>query len=479
MRLEHFLGVFTILTSSCVSAGVVGRSPEEAAQAKNEVWARGDISNLTPSQVNGGSMITEAPDPTVTDNAAHLEKRMNRNYVSSKRKQLLAAFKSKHGVDMFSSAEPAPDPWVRTIYETMVEIVTPTVVQGVTISGKPPATTNGLEPWITLKKDGSPKTVKPELKNGHLKNPSPTYGTWFATPTTVRYTKEQLKAHNMADDDIHQEVQYIEEDQTYHVLNPIVRCTPDSYFKKGLNKQLSSEPFCFPKDNTYMAAGKSYFVTWYSKYFEADKVRFHLSDIRESQKDKGTIKQKRSAIMDKGGKVSRESFFKSDWIDNDAGMYPLKIQEEFFGPEEIGSKRVLLSIQPDDVPDEEFDLIKNSLVISISKPKRSRKKEKHYDLKFLEEKQKYKDLLPEVDEGLDYEEYYAMMIIPLCVCIFAVFMYLFITVNKVDLSHLKPRRPKGLNHGHKRIPFKRGGKSGYSTLPQYASDPSSSGIKSD
>ena len=33
-------------------------------------------------------------------------------------------------------------------------------------------------------------------------NGRPDYSTWFQTATTIVYNKEQLKAHNMADDEI-------------------------------------------------------------------------------------------------------------------------------------------------------------------------------------------------------------------------------------------------------------------------------------
>ena len=50
-----------------------------------------------------------------------------------------------------------------------VEIVTPTIIQGVTFNAQPPSTTNGLEYWVSLKDDGSPKTIKPQMKNGQIK----------------------------------------------------------------------------------------------------------------------------------------------------------------------------------------------------------------------------------------------------------------------------------------------------------------------
>lgn len=50
-----------------------------------------------------------------------------------------------------------PKPWIRTVYSTKVEIVTPTVIAGVTFSAKPLATPDPLQPWVSLQKDGRPK----------------------------------------------------------------------------------------------------------------------------------------------------------------------------------------------------------------------------------------------------------------------------------------------------------------------------------
>ena len=64
------------------------------------------------------------------------------------------------------------------------------------------------------------------MKNGQIKNGRPDYSTWFQTATTIVYNKEQLKAHNMADDEIFEEVKYIQEgDLENHLLSPIIRCT--------------------------------------------------------------------------------------------------------------------------------------------------------------------------------------------------------------------------------------------------------------
>lgn len=67
-----------------------------------------------------------------------------------------------------SSSIKPPDPWYRTV-DGQVEIVRPTVIAGVTISAKPPKTTDPLQEWVSLDKTGKPKTIRPEIKNGRTK----------------------------------------------------------------------------------------------------------------------------------------------------------------------------------------------------------------------------------------------------------------------------------------------------------------------
>lgn len=415
-------------------------------------------------------LITEAP-------AVQLEKRykgkiINKEYAKQQeeQKKILA------GEDPESSST-MPKPWIRTIYESQVEIVTPTVIAGVTFSAKPPKTTDGLEPWISLNKDGSPKTIRPQMKNGRIKKASPTYDTWFAKPTTIQYTKEQLKAHNMADDQIHEEVEYIDEDQTYHQLNPLIRCTPDLYHKKGLGKDIPSEPFCFPHDNQSLKRDRTYFVTWYSKFFEEDvkNVKIHLSYIKEKARYKGmkrdvneTAIAKRSKVIENGGTILQASFFTSDWISNDQGFFPLTILPEWFG-EKAFEHKVLLSIQPDTVKDEEFNHMDKYVVIEIAIGAKV-SKEHLTDLKQLEEKWRKQQLAGEIDEieeGIDYDKYIVMLTMPTCVAIAALAMYIFVWINKrnTDLSHLTKRKFAGKSTKHRRIPFKKN--NGYSELPQY------------
>ena len=402
-----------------------------------------------------------------------------------------------------STSEAAPiKPWIRTLTvasSTKVEIVTPTVIAGVTFGAKPPKTTNGLEKWVSLNKDGSPKTIKPQNKNGNIKNGYPTYGTYFGAVTTVTYSKEQLKAHNMADDEVFEEEIHIEEDKSQHDLSPLLRCTPNDYKKKGVARDQSSEPFCYPRDNSILKMDKTYFLTWYSGFFDntVEKVKIHLSYVKENARQKGLSKRseekrssrsrssrlgedqilendltkksmesnliKKSVIMDKGGKLVETSFFSTEWLTNKKGFEPLYIDEEWLGEDYY--KLVMISIQPDNVDIEDFDFQKNSIVIQIAQGAKVGKGSM-LDLKKLEEKYAKQNMELEVIEGIDFEKYAIMLTMPLMVAVVALLMYFFVMVNKraLDFSHLRRKKYARNKTTHKMISQK--GK----TLPQFNAD---------
>lgn len=368
--------------------------------------------------------------------------------------------------------QPLP-PWVRTIYSTVVEIVTPTIVGGVTFSAKPPLTTNGLEPWVLLKKDGLPKVINPKLKNGQIKNGVPDYSTWFKTATTVKYSKEELKAHNMKEGEVHEQVEYIDEDQTYLLLNPVMRCIPPFYKNKGMAKAHLPEPFCFPQDNQQWIVGRTYFVTWYSGFFEKEvkQVKLLLTYVTEAPKQKGfkrgieegsaKIKSvfsslfSRSEALEKGGKVQTTHFFESDWIPVRSGMLAVEVDKLWLPELVVFNRKALISLLPDNVPEEEFDRIKNGIVVTLARGTVVGKGS-NLDLKKTEERQRLRALGYEIDEGLDFEKWFIIMLIPTCVLLAALGMYAFVWINRgqTDLSFLK------------KVKLKRG-KRGYTDLPQW------------
>lgn len=312
-----------------------------------------------------------------------------------------------------------PKPWLRTIYSTQKEIVTPTVIAGITFSGKPKATPDPLEPWVSLKKDGTPETVKPQVKNGRTKNAVPDYSTYFQTMSIKTFSPEELEGAGLDPNESHEEEIFLEEDKTYVSLNPIIRCTPDRYFNKGLAKDVSSEPFCTPRENSDLKVDKTYFITWYTRFFEdengknVDQVRLHLSYVKEKAHDKGYAKREIPA-----------AFFSSEWVKNVDGVYPLEISEEWL--QEEYARKAVISIQPMGVKDEDFDPLEYGVIVNILLGSKVFKTTKQQ--------------LTLQDEGITDESwYYVAITIPTVVIIAVVFMYFFLQLNSSyrDFSDVK------------------------------------------
>lgn len=347
-----------------------------------------------------------------------------------------------------------PKPWMRTIYSTEKEIVTPTVIAGVTFSGKPLPTPDPLEPWVSLNKDGTPKTIKPEIKNGRTKKGHPTYSTYFQTLSTKTYSYEDLKAHNMDPNDVYEEEVYIDEDDTYTSLNPIIRCTPERYLNKGSAKDVSSEPFCTPKENSMWKVGKTYFITWYTHFLTdensdkvSDKVRVHLSYVKEKLTEKGYHKRDLPA-----------TFFSSEWVKNVDGIYPITIEEDWL--QGYYERKIVISVQPDYISDDEFNPLENGVMAYIMLgSKVAKSTEEQYALE---------------EAGIfDREWYYVALAIPTVVVIALVLMYFFLQVNSGnrDFSDITKdtlsKRHRVLGTISKMKKFKNIKNHKYSELPTY------------
>ncbi|BAP72924.1 uncharacterized protein YKL077W [Kluyveromyces marxianus] len=302
-----------------------------------------------------------------------------------------------------------PKPWMRTVYSTKVEVVTPTVIAGVTFRAQPKPTPDPLEPWISLKKDGSPRTVRPQIKGGRTKNASPDYSTYFKTASVKTFSEEELLKMGVDTDEPYEEEIFTDEDKTYVSLNPVIRCTPDRYFNKGAAKDVSSAPFCTPRENSNLKAGKTYFISWFTRFFEndegvkEDKVRVHLSYVRQKAHEKGYAKRGLEA-----------TFFSTEWLENLDGMYPLEVMEEWLQGQ--FERRVVIAVQPMSIPDDEFDPLEHGVMVNIILGSKVFKTTK--------------EQLTLQDQGITDEAwYYVAMIIPTVVLFSIVFMYFFVQLN--------------------------------------------------
>lgn len=316
-----------------------------------------------------------------------------------------------HPKEEKESTSEEPKEWFRTIYSTRVEIVKPTVIAGVTFSGKPKATADPLEPWVSLDKLGQPKTIRPEIKNGRTVRAVPDYSTYFQTAAVRTYSYEDLKAHNMDPNDKYEEEYFIPEDDTYTSLNPVMRCTPDSYFHKGLAKDISSEPFCTPRENVQWKVGHTFFATWYTRFFEeensgkvAHMVRIHMSYVKESLSEKGMSKRDLHA-----------TFFSSEWVKNIDGIYAIKPHQDWLQGEY--DRKIVLSVQPDYISDAEFNPLENGVVMHIIQGSKVAKTTKE-DWVLIE-------------SGLQKEKWwYIALTMPTIAIIVFVILYFFLRANK-------------------------------------------------
>ncbi|CEP62790.1 Psg1p LALA0_S06e03906g [Lachancea lanzarotensis] len=320
-------------------------------------------------------------------------------------------------------------PWLRTIYSTQVEVVTPTVIAGVTFSAKPPMTSDALHPWISLDKLGSPKTKNPEIKKGRTVNGQPDYSTYFQTVHTTMLSGAEVGAHNMDSNDIYNQEIFEDEDKTYVSLNPIIRCTPDRYRNKGLAKDVSSEPFCTPFENVEWKIDHTYFVTWFTKFFEdpatdkiAEKVRLHAFYVKEKSHEKGF-----------GKRSLKGAFFSTEWVKNVDGLYAMEPTEEWL--QDKYEKRILLAIQPDYITDEEFDPWAHGLLLHVIMGSRVFKNTK--------------EQLALQDAGLsDDTWYYVALTMPTMVVVACVAMYFFLHLNK-NHRDIRDVRQFAVNQKHR------------------------------
>ncbi|CAN6615748.1 PMA1 stabilization in the Golgi protein 1 [Trichomonascus vanleenenianus] len=247
-----------------------------------------------------------------------------------------------------TTSQESLSPWIRTV-SGEVELVTPTVIDGITFSASPkPLKTP--PPWVSLKKDGTPKTISPRVKGGETRNPWPDYDTWFDTPVTVTHDlSEKIKDHK--GEKYHVEIKNVPEDNPDWQLNPLIRCTPDRYFNTGGGKK-NSDPFCTPNQNSLILLDKVHWITWYTRFFDkGDKVRLHLVYVE----DRGEPVTKRSL----GKRGTEVAFFTTEWMEN-KGYFPLEIERDWLMDEY--EQMVVLSIQSKSMDDEEFDLLNGTIL---------------------------------------------------------------------------------------------------------------------
>lgn len=272
-------------------------------------------------------------------------------------------FKRKVIPSKTSTSLSLPSPWLRTISSTVVQMVTPTIVGGVTFSAKPKNVDTPL-PWLSIQPNGFVKTIMPKVKDGITKNASPTYGNYFDIPVTSTISLGALFEEHKGTDKTHEEVNYIPDPNVAdRRLNPIMRCTPDRYFKKKIiDTKVIQKPFCSPSHATNIIVGETHWITWYTRFFpNAKKVRLHMAYIEKGK----------NGHLKKRDELQEDAFFTTEWLDNLDGVYPLEITpDELLG---APMQNVILSIQPDYVDDEDHSLVNGTELVFRRYPLKQKK----------------------------------------------------------------------------------------------------------
>lgn len=271
-----------------------------------------------------------------------------------------------------TTSAPPPRQWIRTRElptTTIVEIITPTVWEDVTFSASPRTNLKTPLPWLSLNKDGQIKTIFPKMKNGVTQNGHPEYGTWFDEAVTETVNLKTV-IDGVKEDTHHEQIKYVPEDSTDRELNPIIRCTPDRYFKKSRKDiKIPSEPFCTPREAANLILDEVYWISWYTKYYpDADKVRLHLAYI---EKNKYGKIGKRDTLEKRD---SEDAFWSSEWLPNLDGVYPLRIVDEFFL--DMQMQDVMLTLQPNTIDDEDFSLVNGTYLKIFRRAIKSKKNTK-------------------------------------------------------------------------------------------------------
>ncbi|KAH3681901.1 hypothetical protein WICPIJ_007133, partial [Wickerhamomyces pijperi] len=126
----------------------------------------------------------------------------------------------------------------------------------------------------------------------------------------------------------------------------------------------------------------------------------------------------------------------SDWIPNLDGYFPIEVDNEWLGDKQ--SKAILVAVQPDNVDDDEFDLIKSHHVTV------------HFQRRATVAKNSKVDKELQDRTGTNDDVYYIIMSVPTVVVLAVLGMYLFLYLNRKhrDFSHIrKPKRSRFGNQG--------------------------------
>ncbi|CDR39252.1 CYFA0S03e01354g1_1 [Cyberlindnera fabianii] len=154
--------------------------------------------------------------------------------------------------------------------------ITPTVIDGVTISASP---VSSATVWASLDGSGIPYLITPTVSDGTTVSTSP-------TPTASGYPAADA-------------------------VPPVLRCFGDRVPEDDDDKP--GYPFCTALNGTEMVVGETYWITWDPTYFDSDSItKVSISLIAYPQTGS-----------------SNDTLFTSNYVSRADGYYPLTMRSQY------------------------------------------------------------------------------------------------------------------------------------------------------
>lgn len=165
-----------------------------------------------------------------------------------------------------------------SVSSKIVMAVTPTIIDGVTISASPVSAS--ATPWVSLDQSGIPYAVTPTTKDGEVVSTSP-------VPTASNFPSPSA-------------------------VPPVLRC----FGSRVPDVDSKSYPFCSGVNGTEMVVGQTYWITWDPTYF--------CGDVEGC-----TITRVKIDLVAYPQTGSNDYLFESNYLSNADGYYPLYIEPSF------------------------------------------------------------------------------------------------------------------------------------------------------
>lgn len=203
------------------------------------------------------AVAVAAPHPSITPGPTAIEKRNDQAFLGA-------------------------DVWLQTLDNGHEKRVTPTVIDGVTISASPVSDINGTPtPWNSLDITGIPYKITPSIKK-EKDQPAETISASPKAPDNMPKVTD---------------------------TPPVLGCWGDRLPED--NEKLPGYPFCTPHNGTELVAGETYWVTWDPTYWGGDditQVKLILRSLPTGTDDQ---------------------LFETEPFANKRGYYPLEIQRSW------------------------------------------------------------------------------------------------------------------------------------------------------